>query len=77
VRYVVAEGAEVLQSSKLLFEAHYENGIFAFERDYDVSPDGQRFLMIKAGEQESPPTQVNVVLNWSDELRRLVPAGKP
>jgi Tol biopolymer transport system component len=55
---------------KLLFEAHYETG-------YDVSPDGQRFLMIKASEQESAATQVNVVLNWSDELRRLAPPGKP
>ena len=33
--------------------------------------------MVKAGEQESPPTQLNVVLNWSDELRRLAPAGRP
>ena len=40
-------------------------------------PDGQRFLMIKASEQESAATQLNVVLNWSDELRRLAPAGKP
>ena len=62
---------------KLLFEGHYETGIFAFERDYDVSSDGQRFLMIKASEQESAATQLNVVLNWSDELRRLAPAGKP
>ena len=62
---------------KLLFEGHYETGLFAFEPDYDVSPDGQRFLMIKAGEQESAATQLNVVLNWSDELRRLAPAAKP
>jgi hypothetical protein len=62
---------------KLLFEGHYESGILPFERDCDVSPDGQRFLMVKASEQESPATQLNVVLNWSDELRRLAPAGKP
>jgi len=62
---------------KLLFEGHYDPGILAFERDYDVSPDGQRFLMVKASDQESVATQLNVVLNWSDELRRLVPAGKP
>jgi hypothetical protein len=62
---------------KLLFEGHYETSIYPFEPDYDVSPDGQRFLMIKAGEQESAATQLNVVLNWSDELRRLAPAGKP
>ena len=63
--------------AKLLFEAHYETSYNVFERDYDVSPDGQKFLMIKAGEQETAPTQLNVVLNWSDELRRLAPAGKP
>jgi hypothetical protein len=32
--------------------------------------------MIKASEQESALTQMNVVLNWSDELRRLVPPGR-
>ena len=62
---------------KLLFEGHYEAFNSPFQRDYDVSPDGQKFLMVKASQQESPPTQLNVVLNWSDELRRLAPAGKP
>ena len=55
---------------KLLFEKHYETSPQSFLANYDISPDGQRFLMIKAGEQESAPTQLNVVLNWSDELRR-------
>jgi len=73
------ETQPVFAASKpeLLFEAHYETGLSSFERDYDVSPDGQRFLMIKGSEQESAATQLNVVLNWSDELRRLAPAGKP
>ena len=32
--------------------------------NYDVSPDGQRFLMLKPNEQEQlAPTQINVVLN--------------
>jgi Tol biopolymer transport system component len=43
--------------------------------NYDVSPDGQRFLTLKPVEHKSAPlTQINVVLNWSDELKRLVPA---
>ena len=38
--------------------------------DYDVAPDG-RFLM---GVQSEPETQeFRVVLNWFDELKRLVP----
>jgi hypothetical protein len=32
---------------------------------------------MKTSEQESATTQLNVVLNWSDELRRLAPAEKP
>jgi Tol biopolymer transport system component len=44
--------------------------------NYDVSPDGQRFLMLKPVEQEQAgPTQINVVLNWTEELKRLVPTG--
>jgi Tol biopolymer transport system component len=45
--------------------------------NYDVSPDGQRFLMIKPGEQaQGGPTQINVVLNWFEELKQKVPTGK-
>jgi eukaryotic-like serine/threonine-protein kinase len=44
--------------------------------NYDVSPDGQRFLMLKPSEQEqAAPTQINVVLNWFEELKRRVPTG--
>jgi hypothetical protein len=42
---------------------------------YDVSLDGRRFLMIQPTEPEQPATQVGVVINWFEELRRLVPKG--
>jgi len=38
---------------------------------YDISPDGERFLMTKSAVQEA--AQINVVLNWFEELKRLVP----
>jgi hypothetical protein len=38
---------------------------------YDVSDDG-RFLMVKP-EPVSPPRQLDIVLNWFEELERLVP----
>jgi len=41
--------------------------------DYAVSPDGQRFLMVRAREQQQAPTQINVVLNWFEELKQKVP----
>ena len=44
--------------------------------NYDVSPDGQRFLMLKPVEQtQEAPTQINVVLNWFEELKRRVPTA--
>jgi len=57
----------------LLFERHYAASPQSLLANYDVSLDGQRFLMIKASEPESAATQLNVVLNWADELRRLAP----
>ena len=45
--------------------------------EFDVSPDGQHFLFIKAREQNALPGEVRVVLNWSEGLKHLVPSGKP
>jgi dipeptidyl aminopeptidase/acylaminoacyl peptidase len=39
--------------------------------DFDVSPDGQQFALIR--EDVVVPNQINVVLNWFEELKRLVP----
>jgi Tol biopolymer transport system component len=45
--------------------------------NYDVSPDGQRFLMIKAADAGAgPPNQINIVFNWFEELKKRVPPGK-
>ena len=41
-------------------------------RNYDISPDGERFLMLESGEQTQYDT-IHVVLNWFEELERLVP----
>ena len=40
-------------------------------RTYGVSPDGQRFLMIRVN--NAPSDQLVIVLNWHEELKRLVP----
>jgi len=59
----------------ILFRGPYAGGGAAGGgRTYDVSPDGRRFLMIKVGSADRPPAPLVVVLNWFDELRRLVPA---
>jgi serine/threonine-protein kinase len=40
--------------------------------NYDVSRDGQRFLMVQPS-AHATPTQIVVVVNWFDELKRLGP----
>ena len=61
---------------RMLFEGPYLPTSASFPY-YDVSPDGQRFLMLKLVEsQASAPTQIHVVLNWFEELKRRVPAAQ-
>ena len=60
---------------ELLFE-----GDFSFypaggnPRYYDIAPDGKHFVMIRR-EGESEVTEFRVVLNWFEELERLVPVN--
>ena len=39
--------------------------------NYDVFPDGRTFVMVQP-EQIGPAPQLRVVLNWHEELKRLV-----
>jgi Tol biopolymer transport system component len=47
-----------------------------YEGTYDISPDDQRFLLIKSLTQEASATQVNLSLYWFEELKRLLPASR-
>jgi hypothetical protein len=63
----------------VLFDQQYEAVEFpAVGRAYDVSPDGRRFLMVKAADPSLTQTQINVVLNWLEEdgaiFRPLLPS---
>ena len=58
-------------SPEVLFTGNYS---VAAGRNYDIDPDGQQFLMLKDLEGESSaPSQLTVVLNWFEELKRLAP----
>ena len=56
-----------------LFPDNYliDNGV-----QWDVHPDGERFLMVKLSEDSSEADahrEVVLVQNWVEELKRLVP----
>jgi Tol biopolymer transport system component len=60
---------------KILFAGQYQPSQNPVPNaNYDVSTDGQRFLMIKPGGQDQAATQINVVPNWFEELKRRAPA---
>ncbi len=69
---VTTESAFSVGKPRMLFETEYVPSPASLP-NYDVSSDGQRFLMLKPGEQAQTPTQINVVTNWTEELKRRVP----
>lgn len=48
----------------------------SFRPPWAVAPDG-RFLMIRQSEEETSSRQINVVLNWTEELKRRAQASQP
>jgi len=57
----------------LIFERQYAFGVALTAANFDVSPDGQRFIMIKADEGS---TGLSLVLNWVEELKAKVPTTR-
>jgi hypothetical protein len=48
---------------------------FSSRGEWDVAPDGKRFLVLKAPEGQEAGTKLQVVENWFEELRRRIPTG--
>ncbi len=74
---VQSEGGFAVGKPRMLFEnpGHYDRG--AKIRAYDLSLDGQRFLMTRLEQRKpTPVTEMTLVQNWFEELKRLDPAGK-
>lgn len=45
------------------------------DRNYDVTPDGQRFILSRIPDA-SAPRRVDLVTHWLDDLARRVPTGR-
>jgi len=62
----------------LPIEAIFTPGL-NFERNYDLTPDGKQFVVVAAAtspsrdSNRSSPQQIDVVLNWLEELKARVP----
>ena len=76
---VMTEPTLRVSRPEVLFEGQYTQGPQG-GLNYDVSADGQRFVMLSAAQEddaEATPTNATLVLveNWFQELQRLVPVN--
>ena len=53
-----------------------EYNLAAPRRNYEVSPDGQRFVLAKDDQQQGA-ARINVVLNWVEDLKKKIPLNQP
>jgi serine/threonine protein kinase/Tol biopolymer transport system component len=72
VAEVRTDPAVSISKPRALFEGLYE--VMDGPINYDVTPDGRRFLMVKM-ERSEAPTELRVVTGWDRELRKALPAG--
>ncbi len=64
---IATEPELTVSTPAVLFEKPFDRSVS--EAFYDVSQDGQRFLVVS----DRPTTEFKVIQNWFDELERLVP----
>jgi serine/threonine-protein kinase len=70
---IQTEPVLTLSRPRVIFEGSYKWASSAFgSRNYDVAPDGQKFVVLAA---PATPARLHVVLNWFEELKRLAPTN--
>jgi eukaryotic-like serine/threonine-protein kinase len=65
---VSTAGRIAVGDERKLFETPAAFGRYSNHAGYSVSPDGRRFLILRP-DRRAIPTQINVVLNWFEELK--------
>ena len=61
-----------LGTPQLLFEFPNMRGL-SRNGSFDVHPDGERFVVARSVGTDSGTSQINVILNWTEELAERVP----
>ena len=58
---------------KILEPGYWSSGVL-IGRQYDVSPDGKRFLVVTPPKDAGDPPELIVMQHWDEELKALVPS---
>jgi eukaryotic-like serine/threonine-protein kinase len=69
---VTTSPALSVSKPRLVFKKPYERSM-ALWPNFDASSDGRQLLMVKGSDAAPAPGYINVVLNWSEELKARVP----
>jgi hypothetical protein len=56
-----------------LFKGVFAQALWTNSCNYDIAPDGESLVMIKPDRGWGRTTEIRVVLNWFEELKRLAP----
>jgi len=67
------EPFQILSRERLFNVSDFWGGAITLRRHYDVGLDGERFLMLSMKGTDEDRTRIHVVLNWFEELKRLMP----
>jgi Tol biopolymer transport system component len=51
----------------------FDGPFFAGTYNVDVSPDGRSFVMIES-DPSARHTQIDVVVNWAEDIKRILPS---
>jgi Tol biopolymer transport system component len=71
MRVAVPEStASWVPKPELMFTGNYLN---CNNTSWDLMPDGQHFIMILQAHPDPPKTELHLIQNWFEELKRLVP----
>jgi len=62
-------------SPEVLIERRYVIAPYTSHPNFDISPDGKSFVIVKKSESLGPATEVRVIENWFAELGRLAPTS--
>ena len=60
------------RNPRKIFEGNY---VLRRSRPFDIHPDGDKFIMMQGAGGEQQAQQLFVILNFSEELKRLAPLG--
>ena len=70
---VTVGGAFATGTPRVVVDGQYERGTMTGLPNYDVAPDGRRFVLITEAEPRPAPTLLTVITDWASDLTRPTP----